>query len=728
MAKNKGTAQNNVLNLQQLDLPHERANGEWWYFHAHLRSLKDKREFALFATIFQTLFRNTPLYYTHSSLLDVKHQKYYTRSKGDPRGPELIRADSQPGPTDYLKLALQEVFQTDTYPLPDQKSASLPQIDRNSMDYVMDDMRIYKDDQNHYHLEVKVEGDYGFDLQIRPTKPPILNGINGVVDHLNMFYYSITRMAVTGSVTVGQDVYPIEGHAWYDHQFSDQTDKSNFFEKKNEWIWMGIQLENQTELVYNPQLMSIEGHEGRHKSELLYISPEGERSYYDANLIATERWASMRTFIEYEVAWLLYVEALDLELHLKADIPHQEFISIVAQPAYWEGRIQVEGTLRGAPIKGLGFVEQAGKGSRFSNYKSYLASVSRQTLRAVARCYPLEPTFDDMRRLIADPGFEVLLDGVSRDSFVETMIKPVRLMTDRGGKAWRSMGLMYCIAAVGGDPSAFTDFLALPELLHTGSLIVDDVQDNSTVRRGGKTCHLIVGMPTAINAGTAAYFMIDPLLKQASLPEHTLLRIYQLYFICLRGAHAGQGLDIHGLHQMIPACFETGNFHQLWEAMLAIHRLKSGLAASIAGRIGVALGNGTLRQEEVLGDYFLALGIAFQIMDDVINVRGFHKGLKSKAEDLIAGKITAPVIQAFLALDDESRQRLWWAIRDGTSPSDLPMLLELLEECHAIDACIDYARQLVEEAWLRVESLLPNSYAKLQLRIFGWFVVDVRDY
>jgi geranylgeranyl pyrophosphate synthase len=126
---------------------------------------------------------------------------------------------------------------------------------------------------------------------------------------------------------------------------------------------------------------------------------------------------------------------------------------------------------------------------------------------------------------------------------------------------------MYCIAAVGGDPRAFTDFLALSELLHTGRLIVDDVQDNSTVRRRGKTGHLMYGMPTAINAGTAAYFIIEPLLKETSLPEQSFLRIYQLYFICLRAAHTGQGLDIHGLHQMIPACFETGDFHKLWDGI-----------------------------------------------------------------------------------------------------------------------------------------------------------------
>ena len=64
-----------------------------------------------------------------------------------------------------------------------------------------------------------------------------------------------------------------------------------------------------------------------------------------------------------------------------------------------------------------------------------------------------------------------------------------------------------CMDLVGGDSQQFAHWLALPELLHVGSLIIDDVQDDSDVRRGGPACHKMYGEPLAINAGCASYFL-----------------------------------------------------------------------------------------------------------------------------------------------------------------------------------------------------------------------------
>ena len=95
---------------------------------------------------------------------------------------------------------------------------------------------------------------------------------------------------------------------------------------------------------------------------------------------------------------------------------------------------------------------------------------------------------------------------------VATLITPIREIADRGGKSWRSYAALACCDVVGGDSRKFAQWLAMPELMHVGSLIVDDVQDKSTVRRGGPRCHVMHGEPIAINAGTAAYFMTQHLL------------------------------------------------------------------------------------------------------------------------------------------------------------------------------------------------------------------------
>ena len=99
----------------------------------------------------------------------------------------------------------------------------------------------------------------------------------------------------------------------------------------------------------------------------------------------------------------------------------------------------------------------------------------------------------------------------------------------------------------------------MPELMHVGSLIIDDVQDKSDWRRGGKTTHLIYGEPLAINAGTACYFMGQKLLLQKSLPPEDQLKIYDLYFQALRAGHAGQALDIDGMNHLMPDVVESGD-------------------------------------------------------------------------------------------------------------------------------------------------------------------------
>ena len=63
-----------------------------------------------------------------------------------------------------------------------------------------------------------------------------------------------------------------------------------------------------------------------------------------------------------------------------------------------------------------------------------------------------------------------------RDVFVAQMVKPLRTVTDRQGKGWRSMGLLLAAQVVGGHPAELERFTSYPEFLHAGSLIIDDIQ------------------------------------------------------------------------------------------------------------------------------------------------------------------------------------------------------------------------------------------------------------
>ncbi len=171
-------------------------------------------------------------------------------------------------------------------------------------------------------------------------------------------------------------------------------------------------------------------------------------------------------------------------------------------------------------------------------------------------------------------------------------------------------------------------YIALAELLHVGSLIIDDIQDGSTVRRGGQCVHLEFGTATAINAGTACYFMAPVLGCIQDLPAEKQLKIYTIYFDFLRMGHAGQGLDMVGLDHMMKDVVETGDVSKLREALQTIHILKTGGPAGSLCRIACILADATSEQFDALETYGKSLGLAFQIVDDALNLRGFEGDLK----------------------------------------------------------------------------------------------------
>merc|ERR1719409_54517 len=98
--------------------------------------------------------------------------------------------------------------------------------------------------------------------------------------------------------------------------------------------------------------------------------------------------------------------------------------------------------------------------------------------------YPDNPTKEQIRDIIANKETEYYCQGVPPDVLYKTLMAPVREIADRGGKSWRSYGALACCDIVGGDSRKF---------MHVGSLIVDDIQDDSMTRRGGPCAHLKYG-------------------------------------------------------------------------------------------------------------------------------------------------------------------------------------------------------------------------------------------
>lgn len=394
------------------------------------------------------------------------------------------------------------------------------------------------------------------------------------------------------------------------------------------WNWAACQLDNGCEIT---AAMLVDPRDNTlMERRAIVVGKHGRRySYTDVSLTAstkkTDVWRSVRSFRQYPLVWKLCVPSARIDLTIKASFPDQEFMTLIAKPAFWEGRCDVVGTFKGQAVTGLAYIERNGFDS-IVTLKDFFKAVGSQVRESVEYMYPNpeDLTFEHARMIVADPDTTHYMDGVPLNVLQKTLMQPVREIADRGGKSWRSYGALACCDVVGGDSRKFVKWLAMPEFMHVGSLIVDDIQDESDLRRGGPCAHHIFGNPLCINSGTAAYFLCERMIKAPDLTPAQLNRVYHLYFAALRAGHAGQALDIAGLDYMMDDVVKTGDGNLLERRVLAIHRLKTAVPAASLAKMGALVGGGSEDQIEAVGRYFESIGVAFQIMDDVLNLRGLY--------------------------------------------------------------------------------------------------------
>ena len=729
------------IDLSLHDLPHRSSTTEWWYVNAHLETRAGRR-LSLFASFFRIATGRDPKTreptYAHSvtwALTDADRGLYWQDSRVDPQAPRLglerlARDKRRDG---RLKRALAEVLEQGRVPYPDRLLARPAFVGAGRLELELDEQRFARRDDGSYGLSLSNERSrVGCELVFAPQVGPVRHGDDGVVrgaDGAEMFYVFVPRCEVTGAVTTPEGADPIvRGSGWYDHEFGRHAGSATEGGEPHDiaWNWIAAQLDDGRS-VTGYALTDVATGESA-GAWAVVIEPDGRTTTHKEFTLeprpGAEPFRSMRTFHEYPVRWRLAVPAAGLDLEVDASVDDQEFISVVSPPAFWEGRAQVRGHSNDRPVTGLAYVERSGY-SDIESLDQFFQAVGAQVRRSVSELLPLEPTREELRGLIASKTRDDLLDGVDPGQFVRTLVKPVREITDRGGKSWRSYAALACCDVVGGDSRRFVKWLAMPEFLHVGSLIVDDVEDHSTVRRGGPASHLVYGEPLAINAGTACYFLGQQLLVGPTLSSADKLRLYDLYFSALRAGHAGQALDIEGHDRVMPEVVEQGDAVDLEQRVLAVHRLKTAAPAGALARMGAVAGGGNEQQVEALGLFFESVGLAFQIIDDVLNLRGFKGDLKSRGEDVRDGKVTLPLAKAFSRLERDGRRRLWDALR--SHPEDVAIVAEVIatvEKCGALDDCAREAHALVETAWQKLDGHLEPSLPKLMLRAFGWYVLE----
>jgi predicted secreted hydrolase len=202
-----------------------------------------------------------------------------------------------------------------------------------------------------------------FSFTTTPTKPLVFQGPNGFSRKGDnptaaSLYYSFTRLATEGTISIGEDTFGVSGESWMDKEFGS----NQLGEDQVGWDWFSLRLDDGRDLM----LYVLRSEDGTAYGRGTLVMPDGTARYLDSStwsLDATDRWRSDGTGAEYPLRWELGVPQLGLEVTIAPLLEDQENVTaLVPDLFYWEGAVEV---LSGDGERiGEGYVELTGYGTR----------------------------------------------------------------------------------------------------------------------------------------------------------------------------------------------------------------------------------------------------------------------------------------------------------------------------------------------------------------------------
>ena len=256
---------------------------------------------------------------------------------------------------------------------------------------------------------------------------------------------------------------------------------------------------------------------------------------------------------------------------------------------------------------------------------------------------------------------------------------------------------------------------AAVEVLHTFTLIHDDIMDKDALRRGVPTVHVKWGEALAILAGDLLFAMSFVLANKAPIPEDIKAKIaYELGKVCVDLAE-GQTMDIS---------FEKREDVTVEEYMEMI-RLKTGALFRTSAKVGGLAAGADDNELSKLEEYGEKLGIAFQIADDILGLVGEKDKLgKPVGSDIREGKKTYLVLYAREHLDTNDAKRLMTILnKDKKSDMEINEAIELVKRSGALDQAKTLAQSIADDA-IKALNIFPESDARKDLEILARLAVE----
>lgn len=209
-----------------------------------------------------------------------------------------------------------------------------------------------------------------------------------------------------------------------------------------------------------------------------------------------------------------------------------------------------------------------------------------------------------------------------------------------GGKRLRPALVLEFCRACGGNQQAALPFACALEMIHTYSLIHDDLpcMDNDDLRRGKPTNHKVYGEATAVLAGDG---LLNLAFETASDPKYTAMISAETQVKAIRALSRASGMDGMIGGQVLDMAAEETQISL--DQLKTLQELKTGALISAAAQLGCLIGQASEEQTAAALEYARCIGLAFQIQDDILDIEGdvetFGKSIGSDAEN---GKSTYP--------------------------------------------------------------------------------------
>ncbi len=280
-----------------------------------------------------------------------------------------------------------------------------------------------------------------------------------------------------------------------------------------------------------------------------------------------------------------------------------------------------------------------------------------------------------------------------------------------GGKRIRPvLCLLVCEAISGGYGKALPAAAAV-ELLHNFSLVHDDIEDHSPIRRGRATVWSLWGQPQAINVGDGL-FVLAHLALQRLVDPALISKATQILDEACLALTEGQFLDLS----------LQGREEARVEEYLGMAEKKTASLLECAAHLGAFL---AMPDEAIIGSYRAfarKLGLAFQVSDDLLGLWGEEERTgKERGEDIRSGKKSLPLVYAF----QEERRRGSKKLTEiyGQAPVDIDSVLSRLEELEAKRYAEEMAQRFHDEALEELEKTAIDNPVQGRLRELAHFLI-----